>query len=221
MKKINRLALLAIKDLGLVDYHAAYQIQQEIVSQVVGGGPDTLILCEHRPVFTLGRLAREDYILATEDVRRKCAAQVVRINRGGEVTFHGPGQVVAYPIFNLAYFRQDLKHYLSQLEEVAIDFIRYFGIVANRMDGQRGVFIGQKKIASVGIGVRKWVSFHGMAININTDLSFFAMIKPCGLDVVMTSLQQLLGRRVDMADAKEKLINCFCRHFDLELKNGV
>ena len=207
--------MFLVKDLGLAEYSRAYEIQKKVLLEVINGASDTLILCEHSPVFTLGRLAAEkNFLFDREDIKKK-GAQIVRIDRGGEVTFHGPGQLVVYPILNLGHWRKDLKWYMEQLEQVAIDLLGYFDILADRIAGRRGVWVGQKKIASIGVGVKKWVSFHGMAININTDLSYFSMVKPCGLDVSMTSLAELKKQAIDMAQVKKEAVLLFERQFDL------
>ena len=220
MKHIESSAACRIDDIGIVDYLLAYERQKDAVQSVIAGGTNTLIICEHPPVFTLGRLATEENILLSKDAIEKKGIRILRIDRGGEVTFHGPGQIVAYPIFQLNHFGKDLRLYMAKLEQVTIDLLQHFGIVANRIEGQRGIWAGKKKIASIGIGVRKWVSFHGMAVNVNTDLNFFSMIKPCGLNVEMTSMAELLGSGMDLSDVKRKMIHCFGKNFDLEFIKG-
>ncbi len=206
-----------LNDLGLIDYSEAYRIQQETLREVIQGGHQCLIICEHYPIFTLGRLATEaNFLLSKDDIENR-GAKILRINRGGEVTFHGPGQLVVYPIFCLESFGKDLKAFMNKLEEVAIDFLRRFDIVASRFPGQRGVWVGQQKIASIGIGVKKWVSFHGMAINVATDMTYFAMVKPCGLDVRMTSVSLLKNQNISINEVKNQLVECFCDHFRLDL----
>jgi len=215
MKQIECIGVARVKDLGLIDYSAAYAIQQETVKSVIEGGPHTLLFSEHPPVFTLGRLATEANFLLSKAEMTKNKIDIVRIDRGGEVTFHGPGQLVIYPILRLTDFGRDLKTYLKKLEDVGIELLRCFGVTAGHMPKQRGVWAGQNKIISIGVGVRKWVSFHGLAVNVNTDLKFFSMIKPCGLDVRMTSLSQLTGKEIRLADVKEEAVKCFGRVFDL------
>ena len=127
---------------------------------------------------------------------------ITSVDRGGDVTLHAPGQLVVYPIFNLNKYGKDLKAYMEKLEEVAVDLLRNFGILAISISGKRGVFVGPEKIISIGVGVRKWVTYHGLGINVNTDLSLFNLIKPCGLDVRMTSMQKLKGHAVPMRDVK-------------------
>lgn len=207
-------------DAGIMDYSAAYQLQRQVLESVIGASPSTLILCEHFPVFTLGRLASEANILVSQEAIEKAGAKIIRVDRGGEITFHGPGQLVIYPIFRLSDFGKDLKIFMQKLEQVAVDLLASFGIVANSKKGKRGVWVKAQKIASIGIGVRKWVSFHGMAININTDLRFFSMIRPCGLEVEMTTMEMVLKKEIDLVEAKKEVLRCFARHFYLEFFEG-
>lgn len=207
-----------VVDLGLIGYREAFNFQQEVLQQrIKGERPDTLILCEHFPVFTLGRLGKPENILADRDTLNKLGLEMISVNRGGDITFHGPGQLVIYPIFDLAEYGKDLRSFLNSLEQVAIEFLRYLGCFAYSRSGFRGVWVGNKKIASIGIGVKKWVSFHGLAINISTALDFFSLIKPCGLDISMTSLSQEIVSEVDMALAKELIIDKFKDTFGLML----
>ncbi|HOW35981.1 MAG TPA: lipoyl(octanoyl) transferase LipB [Candidatus Omnitrophota bacterium] len=211
------LLICRTKDIGLTDFFQACQLQKKFVQEVIDGGTDILLLTEHAPVLTLGSMATESNILLSGEMVKARGIGIARVDRGGEVTFHGPGQLVVYPILNLNKFGRDLKSYLSKLEQVAIDLLRYFGIVANSVEGKRGVFVGPKKIASIGIGVRKWVSYHGMAINVNTDLRYFSTIKPCGLEVEMTSMERILGKSLSMDAVKGQAINCFCDVFNLKI----
>ena len=217
LEKVEHKTLCQIKDLGFIDYPLAYHIQEQTVREVIEGGVSTLLICEHPPIFTLGRLATEDNILLPKSEIENKEIKILRINRGGEITFHGPGQLVIYPILQLKHLGKDLKFYMDQLEQVAIDLLERFDIVANRIPGERGVWVKTKKIASIGIGVRKWVSFHGMAINVNTELRYFSMIKPCGLDVKMTSMAEIKGRTIDLNLVKEEVIKSFVKNFGLDL----
>lgn len=206
-----------VRDLGLIDYAAAYGIQKERVARVLAGGAQVLLLCDHPAVITLGRLAQEANILDLEAISRQ-GIRVVPIDRGGDVTLHAPGQLVAYPILNLAQSSRDLRLYMHKLEQVTIALLKSFGIVANRFSGKTGVFVGSDKIASLGIGVRKWVTYHGVGINVNTDLKLFDLIKPCGLDVRMTSMARLKGAAVDMSAVKQQLVECFKKEFGYEFR---
>jgi lipoate-protein ligase B len=202
-----------VTNLGLIDYHRAYSFQKEAVDHLLQGGPQVLFLCEHPIVITLGRLGEKSNIFFSKEELEKRGIEIVSIDRGGEVTLHAPGQLVVYPIFNLSRYGKDLHQFLHKLEQVAIDLLADFDIVANRISGRRGVWVKGRKIASIGIGVRKWISFHGLGLNINTDLNLFSMIKPCGLDVVMTSLRAIHKKDIDMEEVKAKMISCFERHF--------
>ncbi len=204
---------LRIEDLGFVEYSSAWEFQKKIVQAVAAGGPATLILCEHPAVLTLGRLAKPEYILASENELKEKGIRIIRIDRGGEVTLHAPGQLVVYPILRLAGHGQDLRIYLERLEQVAIDLLNDFGIVAGGFPGQRGVWVGSRKIVSIGIGVKKWVSFHGLAINVNTDLALFQVIRPCGLLVEMTSMAQEKCGAIDMDEVKTSFLHKFQKHF--------
>jgi lipoate-protein ligase B len=206
-----------VRDLGLIDYQEAYQLQKQCVRDLLEGGPQVLLLCEHPPVLTLGRLAEQKNILINKQELKKRAINIFPIDRGGDITLHAPGQLVVYPILNLAHFGKDLRRYLFHLEQVAIDLLGGFDIVASRFHGQTGVWVKENKIVSIGIGVRKWVSFHGLSINVNTDLSLFTMIRPCGLDVRMTSMEQIKGKQIDMAEVKQAIVGCFGKEFQLIL----
>lgn len=226
--------MFEVQDLGLIDYAAAYRLQKECVARVLAGGAQVLLLCEHPAVITLGRLAREANILNGEAVARQ-GIRIIPIDRGGDVTLHAPGQLVVYPILNLAQTNRDLRLYMHKLEQVAIALLKSFGIVANRISGKTGVFAGMdpstrptavglaqdfaakskgtelNKIASLGIGVRKWVTFHGLGINVHTDLKLFELIKPCGLDVRMTSMSRIKGEAVEMDEVKKRFVEYFSK----------
>ncbi len=174
-------------DFGLTEYQTVYDQQLACVAERIRGDiPDTLLLGQHPPVITLGRGTHEENLLATQ------AIPVVPIERGGDVTYHGPGQLVGYPILQLNEGERDLHRYLRNLEEVLILVLERFGVEGRRNPGWTGVWVGDQKIASIGVAVRKWVTYHGFALNVTTDLSHFQSINPCGLSSsVMTSLQVL------------------------------
>lgn len=205
---------MKIKDLGLIDYQEAWDVQKQCVDQVIKN-PDCnfLLMCEHPSVLTLGRLADRSHILYSDVVLKEKGIRVLSIDRGGEVTLHTPGQLVIYPILNLERIGKDLHAYLYKLEQVGIDFLNLFGIMGGRVRGKTGVWIDKRKIMSVGVGVRKWVSFHGISININTDLSFFDMINPCGMEILMTSLAREKNCFIDMNEAKVKVVDVFEKVF--------
>ena len=204
---------IVVQDWGLVNYADGYERQKKCVQTVIEGAGDHLILCEHPAVLTLGRMSKPESLLYQRKEIEKQGVMVANVDRGGDVTLHAPGQLIVYPIFNLNKYNKDLKFYMEKLEEVAVDLLRNFGILAISVPGKRGVFVGPDKIISIGVGVRKWVTYHGLGININTDLSLFNLIKPCGLNVRMTSMQKLKGHVVPMKDVKAKVIEQFQKYF--------
>jgi len=198
-------------DLGLTDFKYAWDFQKETFNQVKAGIlPSALILCQHKPVITLGRLAKNEHILASFDEIKAKGIEVYAIERGGDVTYHGLGQLTAYPIFNLSYFKKDIRWFLRQMEIVIVDFLADFKIEGAIYEGKTGVWIGQQKIASIGIAVRNWITFHGLSINIKqNDLDNFKLIRPCGMDIEMVSLESVLEKNVDIEGAKQNLVNKF------------
>ena len=213
----TKVRVCRVQDLGLIDYLDAYQVQLKCVEAALREDQQTILFCEHPAVLTMGRLAEDRHILYSKEILAQRGISVHRIDRGGEVTLHAPGQWVIYPILNLNYWKKDLHQYLSGLEEVAIDLLKDFGIVATRNFGKTGVWVGQDKIVSMGVGVKKWITYHGLAININTDLNLFSLIRPCGLDVHMTSMAKQLCREISIKEVKERLISKFAQHFDLKI----
>ena len=198
-----------LEDWGLIGYLEAYQRQKDLVNRVIAGESPRLILCEHPAVLTMGRMTKPENLLWTTESIKAQGVDVISVDRGGDVTLHAPGQLVVYPIINLSDRGRDLKVFLGQLEQVVIDLLREFDILAGSINGQRGVWVGKDKIASIGIGVRKWVSYHGLGLNVNTDLKLYRMIRPCGLNVEMTSIGKLKGAPVDMNVVKEKIVDQF------------
>jgi len=200
-----------IFDSGLVDFKRAWQFQKEVFEAVKNVNPKSaLILCQHYPVITQGRRPQKENIRISEDELKKRGIEVYAIERAGDVTYHGPGQINAYPIFNLAFFKKDIHLFLRQLEEVVIDLLSDFGIKGLRYAGLTGVWIGRKKIASIGIAIRNWITFHGLSINIKkNDLDNFRFIRPCGMDIEMTSLETELERDIEVENVKENLIYKF------------
>ena len=210
-----------IEDWGLIDHAAAVKRQRAVVQEVIAGASQRLVFCEHPPVLTLGRMFKpESFLYTREDILSR-GVSIVPVDRGGDVTLHAPGQLIVYVMADLNRYGRDLKVYLEHIEQVAVDLLKDFDILAMSMPGQRGVFAparpgsstGRNKIISIGVGVSKWVTYHGLGINVNTDLSLFDLIKPCGLDVRMTSIVQLKGTPVAMSDVKEKFTRHFCRQF--------
>jgi len=198
-------------DLGLVSFAQARQKQLEVFKCVSEGRiPSALIFCRHHPVITLGRRADANNIIAQPGLLSQKNIEILRIERGGEVTYHGPGQLTAYPIFNLNFFKKDLHWFLRRLEEAIIGCLSGLGVAAVARPGLTGVWVGDKKIASIGISVRKWTTFHGLSINVEEgDTPGFSLIRPCGMDIKMTSLEQALGKKTGFDHIKSGLTRRF------------
>lgn len=196
-----------ILDLGLIDYGEAYTAQKELVRlRKLGEIEDSFILAEHYPVFTIGRTGHIENLLDTEERLSEKGIKVLRVDRGGDITFHGPGQLVVYPIVDLKDRGSDLRRYLRDLEDFVIELLKEYSVRGQRLVGKTGVWVADHKIASIGIAASNWVTFHGVGLNINTDLEFFSMINPCGMKHVrMTSLAKIIGRKVAMSDVKKKV----------------
>src|SRR5580765_6129905 len=194
-------------DLGLISYGPAWDLQRRIVAaRKAGAVPDVLLLCEHPHVITLGRNGRNENLLASEHVLRQRGVEFHNTDRGGDITYHGPGQVVAYPILNLAEIRRDLAWYVRQLEEIMMRASADFGVAAERRAGRTGVWVAlpeenEEKLGAIGVHVSRWVTSHGLAYNVSTDLRYFDLIVPCGIaDKRATSLEKLLGRTVKIEE---------------------
>jgi len=197
----------ATVDWGRTPYVSARHWQEHLVAQRLAGEiGDTLVFTEHEPVYTLGvRPGADRHLLWNEAELTRRGIEVVATNRGGDITYHGPGQVVGYPIVSLA-ARRDLHAYLRFLEQVLINALGCLGLAAGRRPGQTGIWLGRRKIAALGVAVKRWVTFHGFALNVNNDLAPFAGIVPCGIsDASVTSLRQELGREADPAEVKAVL----------------
>lgn len=204
--------------LGTVTYARALELQEKLARDRVDGNmPDALLLLQHPPVFTTGRFrGEEDIIVPTATLAEK-GITVVNTNRGGSVTYHGPGQLVGYPILSLRELDLDIHRYIWNLEESVIRLLKTYGIEGSRIEEYTGVWVGDKKICSIGIHVSHWITTHGFALNINTDLSHFGLINPCGLkSEVMTSLSVLLGRNVEVEQVLETFLDCFSRVFKMD-----
>jgi lipoyl(octanoyl) transferase len=208
-----------VEQLGLVSYADGLRLQRELVAQRKAGTvPDTLLLLEHSHAYTLGRNAKKENLLISAAQLVARGAQVFDIDRGGDVTYHGPGQLVGYPIMDLAQHRRDIAWYMRCLEEVFIAVAGEYGIEAGRLAGAPGVWVENDKLVALGVHISRWVTSHGFAFNVNTDLRYFDGIVPCGLrDKGVTSLQKLLGRRVEMEEVAEKVMQHFGRVFELEI----
>jgi len=199
-------------DLGYMDYEKSLEMQRIIVEKRQANElPDVLLTVEHPHVYTIGRRGK------IEDVPQM-TIPIVRVERGGSVTYHGPGQLIAYPIIKLDATQMDVHQLVNMLEEVGICLLKDYNVVAERVAGKPGVWVKGKKIASIGLAIKNWVTYHGIAININVDLRYFQAIKPCGFSPdLITSLNEILGREVSMNEIKQKFIQHFAKIFSVKL----
>ena len=189
---------LLVCDLGTLSYGAALELQRGVARSRISGAidQDVLLLVEHPPVVTLGRASKANHLLASPALLAARGVELFEVERGGDVTFHGPGQLVGYPIFDLKRHKRDLHWYLRQVEEALIRGVAPFGIAGERNVGYTGVWTQGRKLASIGVHARDWVTWHGFALNVTTDLSYFGLMVPCGIaEVVMTSMQRELSAR--------------------------
>ncbi len=207
-------------DLGVKEYAPTWELQRNLVAlRQRGKIPDTLLLVEHPPTITLGKSAHAENILADPSRLASLGVALLSVDRGGDVTYHGPGQLVAYPILDLQNLKADVLWYVRQLEEVVIQTLNVFKIRAERLPGHTGVWVGDEKIAAIGVHVSRWVTSHGLALNVNTDLSGFDLIIPCGIrDKGVTSMAKILGRQVDMGAVTEAFLAAFGRIFAADLR---
>lgn len=229
--------IVHFEDLGLIDYKEAWDYQEKLFKENIdlkirirNGETDLetknyLLFCEHPHVYTLGKSGSEENLLLKEAELSEKGASYYKINRGGDITYHGPGQLVAYPIFDLDQFFTDIHKYMRYLEEAVIATLEHFGIKSGRVDGLTGVWIEgdtprARKICAMGVKSSRWVTMHGIGFNVNSDLNYFSHIIPCGIDdKAVTSMQQELGQPLDMAEVasilKQKLADQFHYHYAL------
>jgi len=207
-----------IIDLGLMDYGKAWDLQRQLwVKRVQGELPDLLLLLEHPHVITLGRRGNRSFLIATPEELESAKIPIFHVERGGDVTYHGPGQIIGYPLFNLKEYGYRLVRYVDQLEEVILRTLQDFGIEGKRDSLNRGVWVDREKIASIGVAIKRWVSFHGFALNYDTDLKYFDLVHPCGLKgIKMTSIGKVLARKISRKDLKEKVCFHFKQMFERE-----
>ena len=228
---------VVFQDLGLIDYKEAWNYQEKIFQEIIDiksrnrkQGTNVLaqshlLFCEHPHVYTLGKSGDEKNLLVNEDYLKSRGATFYKINRGGDITYHGPGQIVGYPILDLDNFFTDIHKYLRFLEEAVIKTIAEYGIEGERSGGETGVWLDvgkptARKLCALGVRSSRWVTMHGFAFNVNADLSYFGNIVPCGIvDKSVTSLQEELGHKLDIEEVKEKLKNHLASIFEMELIN--
>jgi len=205
--------------LGQLGYVEALELQRNLARDRISGAipQDLLLLVEHPPVVTLGRSSKQKHLVASPEFLQSKGVEVFEVERGGDVTFHGPGQLVGYPIIDLKRHRQDLHWYLRKIEEALINSLADYGIPGERNIAYTGVWTRAKKIASIGVHARDWVTWHGFALNVTTDLSYFDLIVPCGIDgVMMTSIARELGlEAISMQDVRDRVTAKFADAFDL------
>ena len=214
-------------DLGLIPYVPACELQRELVeARKANAIPDVLLFCEHSHVITLGRNGKREHLRANDHLLVQMSVEFHATDRGGDITYHGPGQIVGYPILDLADHRRDIRWYVEQLEETMIRATRDFGIEAHRVPGKHGIWVGsadgtaaaEEKLAALGVHLSRWVTSHGFAYNVSTDLRYFDLIVPCGIqDARATSLERILGLDVETAEAKARLSAHFADVFGFSL----
>ena len=229
--------VVSVKNLGLIDYQEAWDFQENLFKKAIdlkiakrNGETDEipenyLLFCQHPHVFTLGKSGNPENLLLNEAELTEQDASFYKINRGGDITYHGPGQLVVYPIFDLEQFFTDIHKYMRFLEEAVILTLKDFGIESGRVDGLTGVWIdgdskNARKICAMGVKSSRWVTMHGIGFNINTDLNFFSHIIPCGIDdKAVTSMQRELGREVNLEEVSRLLQNHLAELFDFTIKS--
>jgi lipoate-protein ligase B len=200
-----------IIDMGLIDYKEAWDLQHDLWSRRVKGElPDLLLFLEHPHVITLGRRGNRTHLIAPSEVLEEMGIPIFHVERGGDVTYHGPGQLVVYPILDLKEYGYRLIRYVDQLEGVILCVLKDFGMDGRKDSLNRGVWVNGEKIASIGVAIKRWVSFHGFSLNYETDLKYFDLIHPCGLvGKKMTSMEKILGEKIP----RESLIERICFYF--------
>ncbi len=208
---MNRIKII---DLGFLDYKNSWNYQKELQKKVlIGDCSDSIIFVEHDSVYTFGKNSDKSNLLVSKDSKIK----IYETERGGEITYHGPGQIVCYPILNLKNFKQSVTWYMRSLEEVIIETLKLFNIKATRKDSLTGVWVKDKKIGAQGVRMTKWVTMHGFALNVNTDLRFFNDIIPCGIkDFGVTSIEKIIGKEQDLSLVKEHILISFAKVFNIK-----
>jgi len=208
---------LEVRRLGRFGYADGLELQKKLETEVIENRePGYLLLLEHPHTFTLGRRSAGDGVLATAEMLRNLGVEVFEINRGGKVTYHGIGQIVGYPIISLSPDREDVHRYVRDIEEVLIRTMADFGIDAFRIEGLTGVHTTEGKVAAIGVHIKRWVTTHGFALNVNTDLSYYNWIIACEGEPVI-SMERLLGHQIDLAEVEDRIVKNFCDVFGSEL----
>jgi lipoyl(octanoyl) transferase len=206
-----------LRELGLIGYGQALAIQKDLVDKRKHGLiPDQLLMLEHPHVITMGRNSHAENLLASEEILRRAGIALHATDRGGDITYHGPGQIVGYPILDLREWKRDVVAYVRAIEQVLIDALGEFRIEAGRLEGCTGVWVNGKKVAAIGIHISRWVTSHGFALNHTTDLKYFQYIVPCGLTKPVTSLRDL-GCTASRAEVTQALARNFAKQFQVEV----
>ncbi len=205
-------------DIGMMDYSKALDLQHRLwLKRVEENVPDLLLILEHPHVITLGRRGNQSHLLVSTEILEAMKIPLFHTERGGDVTYHGPGQLIVYPIFNLKDYGYRLIQYVNQLEEIILSVLKDFGVEGARDPSNRGVWVRGDKIASIGVAIKRWVSFHGLALNYATDLKYFDLIHPCGLEGKrMTSMEKILGKKVSRKELIKRVLFQFKKVFERE-----
>lgn len=208
-------------DLGRTDYKEAWDLQKKLVDLRADSKiPDTLVLTEHDPVITTGRGTMQKNLLVSRQELEKRRIGLYHIERGGDITYHGPGQLIAYPIIDLTARGRDLHAYLRDLEEVVIKTLAEYGLEGTRKRGLTGVWIDNHKLSAIGVAVKRWVSYHGLALNVNTDLGYSELINPCGITrFPVGSISSMTGKKTDFMEVQKVLADKFSEYFGYEMKD--
>ncbi|MCC7050447.1 MAG: lipoyl(octanoyl) transferase LipB [Bacteroidia bacterium] len=227
---------ISLINLGLIDYKEAWDYQEKLFNEVIEKKlqqrtnnsiitPNYLILCQHPHVYTLGKSGHQEYLLLNDDELKKHGANYYKINRGGDITYHGPGQLVAYPILDLDNFFTDIHKYLRYLEEVIINLLKKYNLAGDRFPGYTGVWLDPqdaakaRKICAMGVRCSRWVTMHGLALNVNTDLSYFGHIIPCGIkDKDVTGIEKELNQPISMQEVEKLFITLFEEQFSCKIE---
>ena len=214
--------LCSVYQLGLIKYSEAYRLQTALVRRRLDGEiTNTLLLLEHPPAVTVGKFGRLENVLASQAQLEEEGVSLFFTDRGGDVTYHGPGQLVGYPILDLRKGGRDIRRYIHDLEEVLIRTLNDFSLKAYRDESHPGVWINNEEIAAIGLSIKRWITMHGFALNVNPELKHFSLIKPCGLsDRKATSISSILSREIPMEEVIDRLITHFSSVFDAEMKQG-
>ena len=208
-----------LTEMGSVDYKKALELQHRIVKLKEDSFSDILLLVEHPSVITVGHRGKEENILVSKDFLKDKEFSLLHVERGGDVTCHEPGQLVGYPLIRLKNFNLKVKDFIEKIEEVIIETLKTYSVTGRRNKLNNGVWIGKKKIASIGIRLKKWISFHGFSLNVNNDLYGFSLIRPCGLkDVGVTSIKEVTGKEIPVEEVSKELIKNFSHIFNIKFQ---